>query len=274
VKLAMLGSGSRGNATFVETEGTRLLIDAGFSGSQLAGRLALLGVAPESLDGIVLSHDHQDHTQGAGIFARRYGTPIYLTPGTEKACEALFRGPEILNHYAPGRPFQVGSVMLNPFLTVHDAVDPVGLTLTSLACGTRVGLATDLGRPTAAARHALSGCHFLILEANHDPVLLRSGPYHSQLQARIASSHGHLSNDDAAQLLRDLLHPGLAGVLLAHLSTSCNEPELARDVVGAVLKEAGWNGWFGVASQELPTPLLDLHNLRMQADRDGQFALF
>jgi phosphoribosyl 1,2-cyclic phosphodiesterase len=274
VKLAMLGSGSRGNATYLETEGTRLLIDAGFSGSQLANRLVALGIAPESLDGIVLSHDHQDHTQGAGIFARRFGTPIYLTPGTERACAPLFKGSETLHHYVPGQPFQVGGALINPFLTVHDAVDPVGLTVTGVSCGTRVGVATDLGRPTTAARHALTSCHFLILEANHDPVLLRSGPYHPNLQARIASSHGHLSNEDAAQFLRDLLHPGLAGVLLAHLSASCNEPELALEVVGAVLKEARWRGWFGVASQDEPTPLLDLLELRAQANQNGQTSLF
>lgn len=274
MKMAMLGSGSRGNATYVEADGTRILVDAGFSGSQLANRLARIHVAPESLDAIILSHDHQDHTHGAGIFARRFRTPIYLTPGTQEACSTLFRGSEILHSYQPGKPFEVGAVKIEPFLTVHDAVDPVGLTLSSLRCGTRLGVATDLGRPTASARHALAGCHFLILEANHDAMLLRSGPYHPHLQARIASSHGHLSNEDAAQFLRELIHPGLAGVLLAHLSASCNEPELARSVVGAVLEELRWNGWFGVAQQDEPTELLDILTLRMRADRGGQLALF
>ncbi len=270
----MLGSGSRGNATYVEVDGTRLLVDAGFSGSQLATRLTAIGVEPESLDGIVLSHDHQDHTQGAGIFARRFGTPIFLTPGTEAACRGLFRGSETLCPYEPERPFEIGAVLVTPFLTVHDAADPVGLTLSGLTCGTRLGLATDLGRPTASARRALAGCHFLILEANHDAVLLRSGPYHPHLQARIASSHGHLSNEDAAQFVKELLHPGLAGVLLAHLSAACNDPELARTVVGDVLRRAGWNGWFGVASQDEPTELLDVRQLRTRTHRDGQLALF
>jgi phosphoribosyl 1,2-cyclic phosphodiesterase len=274
VKVAMLGSGSRGNATYVEADGTRLLVDAGFSGSQLAQRLGAIGVDPASLDGIVLSHDHQDHTQGAGIFARRFGTPIYLTAGTEQACRHLFRGTETLHPYKPEHPFEIGGVLVSPFLTIHDAVDPVGLTVRSLSCGTHLGLATDLGRPTASARRALAGCHFLILEANHDPVMLRSGPYHPQLQARIASSHGHLSNEDAAQFLRELLHPGLAGVLLAHLSASCNDPDLAHAVVAKVLQRAGWRGWFGVARQDEPTELLDLRELRTHADRGGQLALF
>jgi len=273
MKLAMLGSGSRGNATYLEASGTRVLVDAGFSGRQLAARLEILGVEPESLDALVVTHEHGDHTRGAGVFARRYGTPIYLTPATREATSALFRGTERVEEYSAGRPFEIGAFRFEPFLTVHDAVDPIAVTVTSTTCGTRVGVATDLGRPSAGVRHALSGCHFLILEANHDEGLLRIGPYPPSVQQRIASSHGHLSNHAAARFLSELVHPELAGVLLAHLSASCNDPERARAVVGAVLEDAKWKGWLGVASQEVPTELLDLLDLRAAAGRSGQLSL-
>jgi phosphoribosyl 1,2-cyclic phosphodiesterase len=269
----MLGSGSRGNATYLEADGTRILVDAGFSGRQLSGRLERLGVSPDSIDAIVITHEHGDHTRGAGIFARRYGTPVYLTPGTRTACGALFRGTETLVDYAPGRAFRIGPFRLDPFLTVHDAVDPVAVTVTSEGCGTRVGVATDLGRPTAGIRHALAGCHFLVLEANHDETLLRTGPYPASVQARIASSHGHLSNHAAARFLLELLHPELSGVLLAHLSAECNAPERALAIVRQTLEDASWNGWLGVAGQDAPTELLDLRRLRASSARSGQLSL-
>jgi phosphoribosyl 1,2-cyclic phosphodiesterase len=258
----MLGSGSRGNATFVTDGRTRILVDAGFSGRQLARRLEAVGADPHEVDAIVITHEHGDHTRGLGVFARRYGTPVYLSPGTRDACAPLLRGQEVLHSYEPGRPFQIGTLRIDPFLTVHDAVDPVAVTVTGTECGTRLGVATDLGRPTTQIRHSLEGCDFLILEANHDEVLLRTGPYPASVQARIASSHGHLSNQAAATFIRELAHSRLAGVLLAHLSAECNRPELALRTVKRELKSAGWTGWLSVALQDEPTPLLDIHELR------------
>jgi phosphoribosyl 1,2-cyclic phosphodiesterase len=269
----MLGSGSRGNATYVETGGTRVLVDAGFSGRQIAERLEVLGVDPARLDALVVTHEHGDHLRGAGVLARRYGIPVHVTPATLEASGATFRGRETLVPFRAGHPFRIGALRLEPFLTVHDAAEPVALTLTAEGCGCRLGIATDLGRPTAGIRHALAGCHFLILEANHDESMLRSGPYPASVQARIASSHGHLSNHAAARFLSELLHPGLAGVLLAHLSGECNDPGVAAAVVREVLEEAAWEGWFGVAAQDSPTPLLDLVALRRAASRAGQLSL-
>ncbi len=132
--------------------------------------------------------------------------------------------------------------------------------------GIRVGIATDLGRPTAQVRHALRQCDALVLEANHDEVLLREGPYPWAVKERIASSHGHLSNEAAARLAVELLHPRLAGVVLAHLSVECNRPELAERVVGTALREAGYRGLLRVASQDEPTELLDLTLLRARLE--------
>lgn len=238
-------------------------MDAGFSGRDLERRLDLLGVAPRSITGIVVTHDHGDHTRGAGVFARRFATPVYVTESTLDACRGgVFRGTETLVHYRPGRTFQVGSLRVEPFLTVHDAVDPVAVAVVDDRTGTRVGLATDLGRPTAQVQHALAGADFLILEANHDEALLHQGPYPWSVKSRIASSHGHLSNHAAARFAVELLHPRLTGVILAHLSQECNRPDLAEKVVGTALRKAGFEGYLAVAPQDEPTDLLEIEQLR------------
>ncbi len=268
MKVSVLGSGSGGNATLVVVDRTRILVDAGFSGRDLARRLRAVGVDPDAVDAIVVTHDHGDHTRGVGIFARRHGTPVYITETTLDVCGDLFRGGERLHHYRAGRPFELGSVRVEPFLTVHDAADPVAVAVVDTARELRLGIATDLGRPTAQIRHALSGCHFLILEANHDEVMLQDAPYPATVKARITSSHGHLSNLEAARLATELFHPGLAGVVLAHLSGESNTPELAREVVGEALRGEGFRGVLEVAGQDEPTPLIDVDRLRVESGPD------
>jgi phosphoribosyl 1,2-cyclic phosphodiesterase len=265
MRVAVLGSGSSGNATLVRAGNTRLLVDAGFSARDLAGRLHLLGVEPEEVAAIVVTHDHGDHTRGMGVFARRHGTTLHMTERTRDACAKLLRGTEDVRLYRPGRPFSVGDARVEPFLTVHDAADPVGVAVVDECTGLRMGVATDLGRPTAQIRHALGACDLLILEANHDEVLLHTSAYPWSVKRRIASSHGHLSNQAAAQLVTELLHPRLAGVILAHLSNECNRPELARQVVGRALAKVGWKGHLDVAKQDEPTGWLDVEEMRLQA---------
>lgn len=272
MKVAALGSGSGGNAYLVASAATRILIDAGFSARQLAERLDRLEVDPGSIEGIVVTHDHGDHTRGIGVFARKYGTPIYLTPGTERACASLLRGGETIRRYTPGTTFTIGDLRIDPFMTAHDAVDPVAITVTGVGCGTRVGIATDLGRPTAGVRFSLARCDFLILEANHDEELLRTGSYPPSVQARISSSHGHLSNSAAAAFARELLHPRLAGLFLAHLSEECNRPELARGVVEGELRKAGWKGFLEVALQDVPSTFVDIPQLHLTRE-SGQLSL-
>ncbi len=264
MKVCVLGTGSAGNATLVEAGDTRVLVDAGFSGRDLERRLAQIDLTPEAIDAIVISHDHGDHTRGAGIFSRRHGTPVYLTERTLSACSKVFRGEEPTVTYRAGHHFEIGAIRVEPFLTVHDAADPVAVALVDKTTETRVGVATDLGRPNAQIRLALAGADFLILEANHDEELLRTGPYPWAVQQRIASSHGHLSNHAAARFACELLHPRLAGVLLAHLSQECNRPELAETVVGDALRAAGYQGFLGVAPQEQPTEFIDIEELRQR----------
>lgn len=268
MRVSILGSGSRGNSILVLGGETIVLVDAGFSAKALADRLRTVGVAPDSVDAILITHDHRDHTQGVGVFSRRHGTPVYLTEATLRACNPLFNGGEEIRTYRAGFPFSIGSLTVEPFLTAHDARDPVAVALTHQGTGLKLGIATDLGKPTTQVRHALSNSHFLILEANHDPSLLHLGPYPASVKSRIASSHGHLSNEAAAHLALDLLHSGLAGVVLAHLSAECNRPELAAGVVGKAIRAAGYRGLLEVAEQDVPTPLMDVEKLHRRLEPD------
>lgn len=275
MKIASLGSGSGGNSLLVEAGRTRVLLDAGFSGAQIERRLSDLGVATDSIRAVVVTHDHRDHTAGVGVAARRWGWPLFMSEPTREACADLLDGSEEVRPFSGNEAFSVGDLLFRPFLTLHDAVDPLAVTVEDRTSGLRVGVATDLGRPTAPVRHALAGSHFLVLEANHDEVLLREGPYPWPVKERIRSSRGHLSNRMAAELAVELLHAELYGVLLAHLSRECNAPDRARDLVDRSLREAGFRGVVEVADQERPTRLFDLARLREAGAGGGpQLELF
>lgn len=273
MRVTVLGSGSGGNSTLVQSGETRLLIDAGFSGRDLHRRLAEVEVAPESISALLITHDHGDHTRGMGVLARRWGLPLYLTEPTRVACTRLLSGTERVRPYRVEEPLEIGDLVVHPFLTVHDAVDPVAVTVTERSTGQKLGIATDLGRPTAAIRHALRGCDLLILEANHDEILLRESPYPWSVKARIGGSHGHLSNRAAAELAGELHHRELGAVVLAHLSARSNDPSLARDVVASALTRLRFRGTVSVASQETPMEPIDLDALRRMR-RPAQLSLF
>jgi phosphoribosyl 1,2-cyclic phosphodiesterase len=262
VKVTVLGSGSSGNSILVESAGARLLVDAGFSGRDLERRLASLEVDAASIDALLITHDHSDHTRGMGILARRWGIPLYLTDSTRRACARLLNGDERIHPYASAEPVVVGDLLVNPFLTVHDAVDPVAITVSDLGTGEKLGIATDMGRPTATVRDALRECDLLILESNHDEILLRESPYPWSVKARISGSHGHLSNRAAADLAAELHHGGLAAVVLAHLSENSNDPHLARDVVQARLERVGYRGRILLGEQHRALEPIDVSELR------------
>jgi phosphoribosyl 1,2-cyclic phosphodiesterase len=258
VKVTVLGSGSGGNATVIESGGGRILVDAGFSARDIERRLAQVDIAAGSLEGIVITHDHGDHTRGMGVLSRRHGIPLYLTPVTHRACARLLRGDEPVREYRSEEPFRIGGLEIRPFLTAHDAADPIAVTVTEVGTGLRFGIATDLGRPTTSVRAALAGCDVLVLEANHDDALLWRGPYPWSVKQRIASSHGHLSNRAAAELARELWHSGLGAVVLAHLSEHCNDGALAAEVVGLGLERCGYRGTLEVAPQDRPLAPIDV----------------
>jgi len=224
VRICLLASGSRGNAVYIENGSTRLLVDAGLSARAISERLALIGVEPESLDAILVTHEHRDHCQGLGPMARRYALPVYIHPETLSALEKIGKLPEVREFDTASR-IDVKDVSVMPFPMTHDATPTVGFCIEGVEG--KVGFATDLGMVTRLVRQRLTDCRVLIVESNHDEEMLLNGPYPWPLKQRVRSTHGHLSNRDAAQLLDELLWPGLEGVFLAHLSETNNQPQLA-----------------------------------------------
>ncbi|WP_022665245.1 MBL fold metallo-hydrolase [Desulfospira joergensenii] len=219
-----LASGSRGNSLFISTPDTALLIDAGLSGKEIQRRMDQVGENPQDLSAIIITHEHSDHIRGAGILSRRFKIPVYVTPHTYSACQGLGK-IDHLNHFECGRPFEVGSIRINPFSISHDARDPAGLTLTFQE--KKIGVATDLGIVTGLVREHLKNSIALYLESNHDPDMLINGPYPWHLKQRIRSRTGHLSNVDARNLVSELLHQDLKHIILAHLSEENNHPQKA-----------------------------------------------
>lgn len=257
VRVVLLGSGSSGNATLVEFGRRRLLVDAGLAPRTLAERLRGVGVAPESLSAILLSHEHQDHARGVEIFSRRYAVPVASALET---LEALDLSPAHLARFepfVPGRRFELEDVEVDPFVVPHDAACPVGFALSWR--GVKVGIATDLGHTTSLVAETLAGCHVLVVEANHDDRMLREGPYPWPIKQRVGGRLGHLSNEEAAELLVRAARPDCRAVVLAHLSERNNTPALARRAASVALARAGLKRFeMRVAETRRPTPAIVL----------------
>lgn len=233
LEFCVLASGSKGNATYVSDGATAVLVDAGLSGVEIQRRMARRGLSPADLSAILVTHEHGDHVSGVGVLARRFGLPVYLSPGTAEALNGRLGKIPDLRRFRPGEAFSLGGLAVHPFATSHDAADPVGFTLQ--AGGRRLGIATDLGVATNLVRHHLRDCSAVILETNHDPDLLMNGPYPWHLKQRVRGRSGHLSNGDARDLLLDILHARLVHVVLGHLSEENNRPELALSMIREAL---------------------------------------
>ncbi|MFI5235055.1 MAG: MBL fold metallo-hydrolase [Gemmatimonadales bacterium] len=244
--LLCLGSGSKGNSFALEEEGAILLLDAGFSAKEITRRATLAHLALERVVAIALTHEHGDHAAAAVQLARRLGVPIAASPGTWAALKET-TGVAHLPLRA-GAPASVGPFRVAAAASNHDAAEPMALAVWGPS-GRRVGLAHDLGRPTAAVRYLLRDLTALVVEANHDEVLLRTSEYPATVRQRIAGGGGHLSNRAAAELLEELVHPHLRHVVLAHLSERCNTPDEARATVTPALSRAGFTGTLHVAAQ-------------------------
>jgi len=230
--VCMLASGSRGNAIYISNGNAAILIDAGLSGVEIERRLHSRGLAPEGLTALVVSHEHADHLQGVGVLSRKYGLPVFINADTQKAAYSLGKIKD-LRPFSCSTPFMINGMRIYPFSISHDAADPAGFTLEQGAV--KIGIATDLGIATAMVKEHLKGCALLVLEANHDPVMLEKGPYPWPLKQRIKSRVGHLANEETRDLLNELQHDGLQHVVLAHLSETNNTPQQAHDIVSPAL---------------------------------------
>ncbi|MCV2358758.1 MBL fold metallo-hydrolase [Paucibacter sp. TC2R-5] len=244
MRFCSLGSGSGGNASLIEASqgitSTQLLVDCGFSLRELTRRLERAGSSPADLDAIFITHEHGDHIGCALNLAQRFRIPLWTSRGTWRALSdrpnnmsAADFDPALLHLIKDGECADLGDIQIKPFAVPHDAQEPLHLRCSDGARS--LGLITDLGHACASVTQALQGCQALLLECNHDEELLRASGYPASLKRRILGSHGHLSNESAAELLRSCLHTGLQHVVAAHLSESNNRPALAAASLAAVL---------------------------------------
>ncbi len=232
MKVCLLASGSKGNSLLVESGKTRLLIDAGLSSKELRKRLDSIGVDPETLNALLITHEHGDHVRGLGPLVRQLGLPVYLQTDLAGKLPDVGKA-DCVREFVDGEEFTIDDLTIRPFAITHDCLAPVGFTLAGEQG--KVGVATDLGIVTRLVTECLQGCRALVLETNHDEELLRDGPYPWKLKQRVRSNHGHLSNNAAGALLQDVLWQGLETVFLGHLSDTNNRPELAEEAINSVL---------------------------------------
>lgn len=243
IRFASLGSGSKGNALLVESGRTRILVDCGFRPREMAVRLGRLGVAPESVTALLITHEHADHVGGAAQCAARFGWAIHASHGTAAAAGAL--ADAAVRRFDSHAPFAIEALQISPFPVPHDAREPTQFVLGDGAV--RLGVLTDVGRVTSHIVDMLNGCEGLVLECNHDREMLAYGRYPPTLKKRIAGDFGHLENQATSVLLREVAGPRLQHVVAAHLSEENNTATLARaalaDALGCVRE------WIGVADQ-------------------------
>lgn len=234
-----LYSGSSGNCALVGTETTRILVDAGLTGKAIVSALDFVGQRPEGLSGIVITHEHTDHCKAAGILSRRFDIPIYANAGTWAAMVRTVGkiAPHNQRIFDSGRDFFLGNLEITPYSISHDAAEPVGFGF--YAGGRRVVQMTDLGYVSADVLDFATGADLVLMEANHDLVMLENGPYPAVLKRRIAGRRGHLSNDAAGELACELARRGTRQFILGHLSGENNTEEIAFETVESTLVQQG-----------------------------------
>ncbi len=279
VRFTILGSGSSGNCAYVETENSRVLVDAGFSPRQIRQRLATIGRTPENLSAILITHEHADHVSGLFGLAEKLHIPIYCNRDTQEAIvwslkerwsskrEPLFNGMEKTVEdfktkldwrlFQTGDRFELNDLMVETFPIPHDAQDPVGFLLRTSEGN--FGFATDLGHMTKLVVERVRPANVLVLESNHDVKMLQDSNRSWSLKQRILGRHGHLSNVAAADAAMEIMSDGLRHLYLAHLSRECNDPQLAMRVMAERLGQIGASHvHLQLATQEAPCQTLEL----------------
>lgn len=228
-----LASGSKGNALYLGTKQTKVLIDAGLSARMIQAKLAEINVDLSDIDAIVVTHEHTDHIRGLAMLGCKMGFPVFANSETARAIyEAIGDAPKF-KIFSTGEKFEFGDIEFDPFSIQHDAMDPVGFTL---SCNSvKIGICADLGFATSLVEKKLEDCDYLYLEANHHVDMVHACARPAVYKQRVLGRLGHLSNSQAAQLLKKLLHTKLKHVYLAHLSSECNHPQLAETMIREAL---------------------------------------
>lgn len=259
VTVSVLGSGSRGNATFIKSDQIRLLLDAGMSRRELAKRLESIGEDPDGIDAVLITHEHGDHACGLKTLLKELPVEAFLTRGSIEALGAAefeCNGSKI-TPLDPGIAFALGDLDILPFRVPHDAAEPVAFSVT--CGGVKITQLTDVGYIADHLQERLRESQVLILESNHDLEMLRVGPYPWNLKQRLMSRYGHLSNTAVSRFIREQYDGRAEHVLLAHLSSKNNHPEIARQEAGRALRDRGLNATgLAVTSQDEPTPPIRL----------------
>ncbi len=252
IEFTILGSGSGGNAAVFRTSAGLLMVDAGLSASQLAARLHAVGVDPGSLSGILLTHEHGDHSRGLDVFTRKYRVPILANAMTREILRDSVDAQGLWRTVPGGSVFAFGGFEIETFRVPHDAVDPMGFLLR--ADGAAVGVLSDLGHATTLVKAKMQGLDALFIEANYDEQLLAADTKRPwSTKQRISSRHGHLSNKQTADLLEETASERLKSIVLGHLSRDCNSPAAATDAVMVAVTAAGRNCHVECAGQDEPT---------------------
>lgn len=236
-RFVSLISGSSGNATFISDGKTNILIDCGMSGAKLKEALHAIDVLPESLDALLITHEHSDHTRGAGVVSRRYNLPVYATIGTHAGMDIGNIDDSNIHFVKEDEVSEIGTIAVTPFEIPHDAEQPVGYSFT--VGGEKYSLATDIGKMTNGILEHIIGSKKIILESNHDLQMLQYGSYPFPLKQRIMSDKGHLSNEMASKTALYLVQNGTEHIALGHLSEENNRPEIAMLETYNLLSQSG-----------------------------------
>lgn len=259
MKLCSIASGSSGNCIYAGNDNTNILVDVGVSAKRIENGLSSIDIKPDTVQAILVTHEHSDHISGLGVMSRKYHIPIYATIETAKAIMNMKNLGEIekdLFHFIePNETFMVNDISVNPFSTSHDASNSVCYTMQSN--GRKVGIATDLGKFDDYIMSNLEDSDILMLEANHDVNMLMVGKYPYYLKQRILGDKGHLSNKASAELICKLMNSRLQHVILAHLSKENNYEELAYETVSCELHSQGCEfAGLSVANRDMPSHIV------------------
>jgi len=278
IHMAVLGSGSAGNSTLIQNEETTILVDAGLSAKQVRLRMESLGVSVDDLDAVLLTHEHSDHAKGVKVLLKGKNTPVYANALTKEFLEQTFNGVR-WKVFQNGSEFSVGGFSIKSFPVPHDAQEPVGYVIECVEG--RVGVLTDAGYVTNVIRQSLQGLDGLFMEANYDEGLLEADlkrPW--AIKQRISSRHGHLSNEQAAELYAEVACESLQHLVIGHLSSDCNTSKHVNEAFRKECQSKGVNlpQKFICASQEKPTEWLTFGKRVLptlgECEENGQGVLF
>lgn len=261
MRIAVLASSSRGNASVISAGDTTIMVDAGIAALRIRRGLEACGLSARAVQGIFITHEHSDHVSGLGVFCAKNHTPVYCSRYLRQDLRRLTDTP--LTFIEPGNTVQVGRVSVTPFSVSHDALDPLGYVFEY--DGVRLGYVTDTGKVTRSMEALLQGVNALYLESNYDVNMLHNSGRPRDLIGRIEGHWGHLSNDQACELVRRLAHPELRHVILAHISPDCNTPECAFRAMQATLNELGMNAQLHVARRAELLPWVPLASFSLNA---------